>query len=268
MTLSIARQTTATLAHTATAAQIRAALEALPAIGAGNVAVAKLTAPTPIFQVTFQGALAATEMTQLIADSSLAPTTLRITVDKTQPGGSGLNDVQTLTFSQPPSGGTWSLTLLVVTGGREQEVDVALDWIAATMRADATLVALFGPHIYRTQGPLFLPNTQPPLYAQIQHQTNTSLIVVGGHRIAVPVTVAIKAVHRTAEPSIELSAFMEQIEQLLGNRRWITVPGGYIASCVQRGVMIQEERPTPGTVYHTRGGIFDLIVQRTIIDES
>ena len=68
--LSFGAETTADLPFDATAAQIQAALEALPSIGAGNVSVVK---PFGRYDITFTGALADTNVAQLIAADGTAP---------------------------------------------------------------------------------------------------------------------------------------------------------------------------------------------------
>jgi hypothetical protein len=62
--------TTAALAHDASAGQVQSALESLPAIGAGNVAVSGGPGPGAPYQVTFTGALAGVDVQELSADSS------------------------------------------------------------------------------------------------------------------------------------------------------------------------------------------------------
>jgi hypothetical protein len=81
-TLTYSGQTTASIAAAATAAQVQAALEALSNIGAGNVSVTG-SAGGP-YTVTFQGALADTNVAQMTAT---------------------------------PTGGTGTVTVATVTGG-------------------------------------------------------------------------------------------------------------------------------------------------------
>jgi hypothetical protein len=71
--------TTPALAYNASAATVRAALEALDNVGAGNIAVAL---NTNVFTFTFQGALANEQVADIIANSSLTasgnPVTLTV----------------------------------------------------------------------------------------------------------------------------------------------------------------------------------------------
>ncbi len=67
-TLTFGADTTASILSTATAADVQAALEALPGIGAGNVAVTD-GPPPATFTVTFQGTLAGTNVAELSSNS-------------------------------------------------------------------------------------------------------------------------------------------------------------------------------------------------------
>ena len=69
-TLSFGGSTTANIAYNATAADVRAALEALPTIGDGNVSVTGGPGPGTPFTVTFQGALAARDVAQMTTANS------------------------------------------------------------------------------------------------------------------------------------------------------------------------------------------------------
>jgi hypothetical protein len=81
-TLTLSGQTTASIAAAATAAQVQAALEALSNVGAGNVSVSG--SPGGPYTVTFQGALADTNVAQM---------------------------------TSTPTGGTGTLTVATLTGG-------------------------------------------------------------------------------------------------------------------------------------------------------
>lgn len=79
-TLTYSGQTTASIAQAATAAQVQAAIEALSNVGAGNVSVTGVVGGP--YTVTFQGALADTNVAQMTS---------------TPTGGSGTLTVATLT---------------------------------------------------------------------------------------------------------------------------------------------------------------------------
>lgn len=81
-TLTFSGQTTASIAAAATAAQVQAAIEALSNVGAGNVSVTG--SPGGPYTVTFQGALADTNVAQM---------------------------------TSTPTGGTGTLTVATATGG-------------------------------------------------------------------------------------------------------------------------------------------------------
>lgn len=72
-TLSLSSETTSALSYAATAAQIQTALEALPSVGSGNVAVYGRVAPTSdnnAYLIHFTGELAGTNVTELSVDDS------------------------------------------------------------------------------------------------------------------------------------------------------------------------------------------------------
>ncbi|MEV5977488.1 hypothetical protein [Streptomyces sp. NPDC052114] len=88
-TLTYSGQTTAAIPYNATAAQVRTALQALSNIGSGNVACAGGPHPGSAITVTFQGALAGTDVAQMTANSAslTGGTTPAVAVTTTTPGG-------------------------------------------------------------------------------------------------------------------------------------------------------------------------------------
>jgi hypothetical protein len=89
-TLTYAGQTTAPIAHNAAAAAVQSALEALSNIGVGDVVCSGGPLPGSFVAVTFQGALANTDVTQMTAASSLTGgTTPTVAVTTTTPGSPG-----------------------------------------------------------------------------------------------------------------------------------------------------------------------------------
>ncbi len=114
-TLTFSGQTTSAISASATAAQVASALEALSNIGTGDVQVELLDAPygtgDRIYRVTFQGALAATNVAQISIDVSnitggyySSPSA----VQATDVVGGVYSEVQQITLSNS-SGGTWRL---------------------------------------------------------------------------------------------------------------------------------------------------------------
>jgi hypothetical protein len=97
-TLTYSGQTTAAIARNATAATVDTALEALSNIGAGNVSVAGGPGPSTPWTVTFTGTLAATNVAQMTSTSSLTG------------GTGGTDEVQTITITGAPTGGTFTVT--------------------------------------------------------------------------------------------------------------------------------------------------------------
>ena len=106
-TLSFNSETTGSLAHNASAAAVQAALEGLTSIGAGNVVVSggpgSPDGSTP-YAISFQGALAGTEVTQIgaFAGDLLAPT---IAVSQVASGLHGNTKYLVRLVATRPSGG-------------------------------------------------------------------------------------------------------------------------------------------------------------------
>jgi len=109
-TMTFKDQATATLAYGITAAQLQAALEQVPTIGTGNVAVSGSVGGP--FTITFQGALAATNVPLLTTNAnSLTPHNPQVEVVTTTPGTASptVNEVQKVRV-QNASVGTFTLT--------------------------------------------------------------------------------------------------------------------------------------------------------------
>jgi hypothetical protein len=107
-TLTFNGQTTAALNHYATRGQIETALEALSNIGAGNVNVTGGALPGSPVVVEFQGALASTDVSQLIVDgSALTAGSLRSLSTTTQ---GSFNETQQLNTSGTLTAGDFTLT--------------------------------------------------------------------------------------------------------------------------------------------------------------
>jgi autotransporter-associated beta strand protein len=105
--------TTAALPYNASAAAVQNALQALPAIGAGNVVVSGSAFAG--FQVVFTGIFAGLNQPELVVDTSaLTPTTSVATPMELVAGGlvyAKANEVQILNFSPTvPTGGNYTLT--------------------------------------------------------------------------------------------------------------------------------------------------------------
>jgi hypothetical protein len=98
--LALGPDTTADLPLGATAAQVEAALEALPSVGSGNVSVSGANGQ---FDLTFQGALANTDLPQLVVSDGSAPLILHshLGFDLYNVGDAGSSGPITLTVSLP-----------------------------------------------------------------------------------------------------------------------------------------------------------------------
>lgn len=107
-TLTFNGQTTTDLTHNATAASVVSALEALSNIGVGDVDV---TENADGWTVTFQGALANTNVAQMTVNSSLKQDASTVNVQVTQTGSSGVQQhIVVVTLSDSPTEGEFSLS--------------------------------------------------------------------------------------------------------------------------------------------------------------
>jgi len=150
-------KTTVLLGYDATFAQVQAALEALPNIGAGNVVVTGTIGQASGFEVTFQGALALIDVPQMtVAYNSLydqkIPDPLNpgqwlpdgqqvaivITTDTDgRPVDAGQDEEQKVEFDYVPDSGVWRLTF-----DSEETADIAFNDNAAAVQS--ALEALTG----------------------------------------------------------------------------------------------------------------------------
>jgi hypothetical protein len=124
--------TTGAIAYNAAAADVQAALVALASVGTGNVAVTGN--PSGPWQVTFQGTLAFATQPDIIADNILL-TGGTVGVVHTVLGVPAVSAVQTITLTNDPTDGTFTLT-------HESNTAVALAYNAAAADVENALAAL------------------------------------------------------------------------------------------------------------------------------
>jgi hypothetical protein len=124
--------TTPQISYLATAADVQAALVALPSVGTGNAVV---TGPTGgPWQVVFQGTLGFTPQPDIIADN-IALTGGTVAVTHSILGVPAVDAVQTITLINDPTDGTFTLT-------HESNTAVALAYNAAAIDVQDALAAL------------------------------------------------------------------------------------------------------------------------------
>lgn len=99
-TLTFGGNTTTALSYDATGAQVQAALEALASIGSGNVAVIKGT--SGVYQITFQGTKANTDVATITTTATSLTPQSAATVTVAQEGGGGNNEIQILRLVRYP----------------------------------------------------------------------------------------------------------------------------------------------------------------------
>src|SRR5262249_8746458 len=137
-TLSFGGQTTTAILFNASAAQVQAALQALSTIGTGNVATSGGPLAGASVTITFVGKLAfAAEPAITVGANNLTGGTTPTPAIVHTTTGSLVNDVQTLTVTGVPTGGSFSLTFAGQTtaaipfGANAGQVQAALQGLAA-----------------------------------------------------------------------------------------------------------------------------------------
>jgi hypothetical protein len=117
-TLRFSGQTTAILNHNAGAADVQAALEALPSIGAGNVTCSGGPFPETAILVEFQGTLERTDVTQIIVAAWLeGGLNALLQVTTVRPGDSGQNEIQSISIEGNPDDGYFLLGFATYSSG-------------------------------------------------------------------------------------------------------------------------------------------------------
>jgi RHS repeat-associated protein len=139
-TLTYNGQTTSGIAHNSSASVVKTALEALSNIGVGDVAVTQISSnsSSPLWEVTFQGALAQTNVSQITVGTgsllaSPAASASASTVTQGLPTG---NEVQTVTVANA-TGGTFRLAY-------NNGQTVAIAYNASTSTVQTALEAVLG----------------------------------------------------------------------------------------------------------------------------
>jgi len=180
-TLTYSGQTTTSIAWNASATTVQSELEALSNIGTGDVAVTKVsdTSLAQVWQIVFQGALAATNVAQIAIDTSGVYYATLIDVETTTTQGVGANEVQVVTLSDS-TGGTFKLSF----GGQTTS---AIAYNASASTVDSALEALStvdtvtvsgnagGPYTITFTGAHAGQNVSP-LWANYSGLTNSDLL--------------------------------------------------------------------------------------------
>ena len=186
-TLTYAGQTTAGIAYNATAAVVDAALEALSNIGAGDVTCSGGPLPGTAVDVTFTGTLAATDVAAMTADANKLTTSITTTTG----GSPAVSEIQRISTSPAPTGGTFTLSF----GGNTTSA-IAYDATAATIDTALEALASIGAgQVTCTGGPI---NTAPVLVTfggtlastNVATITGASSLTGGAGGSAVTLTVA------------------------------------------------------------------------------
>lgn len=143
-TLTYDGQTTSAIAYNATAATVDAALEALSNIGAGDVSVTGGPLATAPFVVTFQNALANTNVAEMTGSSSMTGAVPTLTISTSTAGLEARNEIQEIVTLDHVESGTWSITGLSTStstlnaNATAAEVEIALEAIYGTGKVSVT----------------------------------------------------------------------------------------------------------------------------------
>lgn len=105
-TLSYGSETTGPIAYNASATDVDTALEALTGIPAGGVTCTGGALPGTLVTITFGGSLAYTNVAEFIINDN----GLKVIVTETTPGVTATNEVQSVSLTGSPHGGTATLT--------------------------------------------------------------------------------------------------------------------------------------------------------------
>jgi len=143
-TLTFQGQTTGALAYNVSAAVMEAQLEALSTIGLDGISV---TGAFPKWTVTFTGPQGAKSQPAITGNgTSLTGGILTdVNVSETTPGVDGVNEVQTLTMTGSPTGGTFKLgfggatTESIVYNATAAQVELALEALDPIPQGTATV---------------------------------------------------------------------------------------------------------------------------------
>ena len=133
-TLTYDGQTTGNIQFDDTFGTLDGLLEALSNIGAGDVVVSGGPGPDTDWVVTFETALAGTDVDLMTADGA-GLTGSDVTVIETQSGGGGNNEIQTVSIPATVTGGTFTLTY-------NGQTTTAIGYDAAAGVVQAALIAL------------------------------------------------------------------------------------------------------------------------------
>ena len=134
-TLTFNNQTTAAIPFNATSAQVQAALVALSSIGPGNVVCAGGPLPGASVTINFAGQLAFQSQPVITGTSSLTSGATPAPAIAHTTTGAIIPDVQTLSVSGTPTGGTFTLTF-------NNHTTAAIPFNATSAQVQAALIAL------------------------------------------------------------------------------------------------------------------------------
>lgn len=143
-TLTYAGYTTSALAFNAANNVIEAELEALNSVGLGNVAV---TGAAPIWIITFQGDLAATNVALMTGDGTnlTGGETNDVDVAETVSGVDAVDEIQTITESGTVSGGSFTVTFggdttpAILFDASGPEIELALESLDSIPSGECTV---------------------------------------------------------------------------------------------------------------------------------
>jgi hypothetical protein len=270
MPVSVTSETTAPLAYDATAVQVQAALEALPSIALGDVAVVYNGSPAGGWNITFQGALANQDIAPVVP--TVAPPHA-MSVAEVVKGGSGTNEQQRVYWATllAPLNPTFTLSVLTVSADVPEE-SMLLRWLGETLESDAILTTLTGGNVYYAG-----EQTVPPPLSVTYDLALANIAIPGGYfstggkdekgqgnvpRAGVQFKATVRSTYEGSTYPKALEAVALRVQELLDLQRVTTTydtTTAYITCDREEVLVTPEETATDKYIHNIQK--FDIFVQ-------
>jgi hypothetical protein len=270
MPVSVTSETTAPLAYDATAVQVQAALEALPSIALGDVAVVYNGSPAAGWTVTFQGALANQDIAPVVPTVA---TPHVMSVAEVVKGDPGTNEQQRVYWTTllAPLNPTFTLSVLTVSADVPEE-SMLLRWLGETLESDAILTTLTGGNVHYAGEQIV-----PPLLSVTYDLALANTVVPGGYfstggkdekgqgnaRAGVQFKAIVRSTYNGSAYPKALEAVALRVQELLDLQRVTTTydtTTAYI-TCDREEVLVTPEKTATDTYIHNIQK-FDIFVQK------
>ncbi len=174
-TITYDGQTTSNIAYDASNATIQSALEALSNIAPGDVTVSGSSLPSNTKTLTFGGTLRGTNLNQITINTDFYNTSPAVNVTTTTQGVTATDEVQTISISGTPTGGTFTLTY-----SGQTTSGIAYDASNATIQSALEALSNLAPGDVTVTGSSFPTNTKTITFGGTLAATNVSQITMNG----------------------------------------------------------------------------------------